>query len=50
MAHVAHHHSEIHPPDLPLFDWASKRCTATKRKVVSWRVNRWLGVERVEVR
>ena len=49
MAHVEHHHPEIHPPDLPLFLWASRRRT-TKPKLVSWRVNRWLGVDRVEVR
>jgi len=50
MRKIAHFHHEIYPPDLPLFAWASQRRTNTKPKVVAWRVNRWLGVDRVEVR
>lgn len=48
MANVAERSHEIHR--LPLFAWASQRHTTTRPKLVSWRVNRWLGVDRVEVR
>ena len=50
MANVADYQSTIYPPDLPLFMWAAQRHTASKPIFVSWRVNRWLGVDRLEVR
>jgi len=50
MRKIAQSHLGIHPSGLPLFAWASQRCTTLKPKLVSWRVNRWLGVDRVEVR
>ena len=41
---------KIHTPPLPLFQWAAERHHHRPvARLTRWTVNRWLGVEAVEV-